>query len=312
VGRKAMELNMKFYRIITIIILIGGIFLNACNAKPSVSDKKAVIPSETPTIEEVQPVDPTLIAATNAVISKTPKTFCNPVNIGYQYQTEYNSRESADPAVIMYKGDYYLFASHGSGYWWSNDLVNWNYVYATNSGFPVVDSFAPGVCIYNDEIYINGCGNNSIYKTSDPKSGEWELVSSDKYWWLDPALFVDDDGKVYNYFGCSNTEPLYVVQLDPKDMTIMGERKRTNYSYPQIHGFEVSGEHNTSYNNNSTMEGPWMTKYNGKYYLQYATPGTEYGTYANGCYTSDSPMGPFTFAENRQKKCLFSIFLQLV
>ena len=32
------------------------------------------------------------------------------------------------------------------------------------------------------------------------------------------------------------------------------------------------------------IEGPWMDKYNGKYYLQYACPGAEYNVYADGVY----------------------------
>ena len=42
------------------------------------------------------------------------------------------------------------------------------------------------------------------------------------------------------------------------------------------------------------IEGAYMTKHNGTYYLQYACPGTQYNTYADGVYTSDSPLGPFT------------------
>lgn len=52
------------------------------------------------------------------------KTFCNPININYQYQGWMHSRESADPAIVIYKDEYYLFASRGSGYWVSDDLAN--------------------------------------------------------------------------------------------------------------------------------------------------------------------------------------------
>jgi len=41
-----------------------------------------------------------------------------------------------------------------------------------------------------------------------------------------------------------------------------------------------------------------MTKHNGKYYLQYGAPGTEYNVYANGTYVGDGPFGPFTYAPN--------------
>ena len=39
-----------------------------------------------------------------------------------------------------------------------------------------------------------------------------------------------------------------------------------------------------------------MTKHNGKYYLQYAGPGTEFKSYSDGVYVSDKPLGPFTIA----------------
>jgi hypothetical protein len=41
-----------------------------------------------------------------------------------------------------------------------------------------------------------------------------------------------------------------------------------------------------------------MTKHKGTYYLQYAAPGTEFNVYADGVYTSDNPLGPFTYAPN--------------
>ena len=46
------------------------------------------------------------------------------------------------------------------------------------------------------------------------------------------------------------------------------------------------------------MEGPWMTKYNNKYYLQYAAPGTEFNVYGDGVYISDSALGPYRYAPN--------------
>ena len=56
---------------------------------------------------------------------RRPATFCNPLNINYQYQPGYRGRESADPAVVLYKDKYFLFASHGTGYWISDDLAEW-------------------------------------------------------------------------------------------------------------------------------------------------------------------------------------------
>jgi hypothetical protein len=44
------------------------------------------------------------------------------------------------------------------------------------------------------------------------------------------------------------------------------------------------------------VEGSWMTKHDGTYYLQYAAPGTVWKSYADGVYTSRSPTSGFTYA----------------
>jgi hypothetical protein len=49
---------------------------------------------------------------------------------------------------------------------------------------------------------------------------------------------------------------------------------------------------------NPYIEGAWMTKHNGRYYLQYACTGAEYNVYGDGVYVSDKPLGPFTLASN--------------
>lgn len=50
------------------------------------------------------------------------------------------------------------------------------------------------------------------------------------------------------------------------------------------------------------IEGAFMTKHNGKYYLQYDCPGIQYNIYADGVYVSDGPFGTF----HRQKSNPFS------
>ena len=41
------------------------------------------------------------------------------------------------------------------------------------------------------------------------------------------------------------------------------------------------------------MEGAWMTKHDGKYYLQYGAPATEFSGYADGVAVGESPLGGF-------------------
>jgi hypothetical protein len=230
----------------------------------------------------------------NLSIRDNPRTFCNPINIGYQYQSAYYSRESADPAVIMYRGEYYLFASHGSGYWWSDDLANWHFIYST---MPEIGKFAPAACVVGDTLYLTHSVGGAIYKSTNPKTDDWALVGK-PVTWDDPALFVDDDGRVYGYYGLSTSEPIYGVELNPtNNMARTQGPKELFYQHPTAHGFEVPGDNNDS-GGDCWMEGAWMTKYNGKYYLQYAVPGTEYASYADGYYVSNNPLGPFEFAEN--------------
>ncbi len=62
------------------------------------------------------------------------QTFCNPINIDYGYTPIPNfsewgkHRATADPVIVVYKGDYYLFSTNQWGYWWSNDMLNWKFI----------------------------------------------------------------------------------------------------------------------------------------------------------------------------------------
>src|SRR6186713_1698903 len=62
------------------------------------------------------------------------KTYCNPINIDYGYTPIPNfsewgrHRATADPVIVLYKNDYYLFSTNQWGYWWSSDMYNWNFV----------------------------------------------------------------------------------------------------------------------------------------------------------------------------------------
>lgn len=90
--------------------------------------------------------------------------------------------------------------------------------------------------------------------------------------------------------------PLYGIELDPsRRLVYMGQPKELIRLHPDQHGWERFGQDHrdtlTPY-----IEGSWMTKHGGRYYLQYAAPGTEYNVYANGTYIGDDPLGPFTYA----------------
>ncbi len=113
----------------------------------------------------------------------------------------------------------------------------------------------------------------------------------------DPDLFLDDDGRLYFYYGTSNQTPIYGVELNPKTFDLIGEPVACLNSDKDNFGWERTGDYNTK-EQRPYLEGAWMTKHDGKYYLQYAVPGTEFKSYADGVNVSDSPLGLFKVADN--------------
>ena len=236
--------------------------------------------------------------ATSAV-NPCANTFCNPVNVSYNFWPQAGStppsyREAADPDMLVYKNTYYLFASHSAGYWWSTDMLHWTFV--TPTGLDV-SSYAPAVEVSGDSVYYTA-GTNTIYKTTDLKGGAWTVAGSPRGF-SDPCLFRDDDGKWYCSLNCSPNGTIDVIQLDPTSkFAVVGKEDTCIISDRNDHGFEVAGDYNENPTADSWIEGSWITKYNGKYYLQYAVPGTQYRSYADGCYMASSPTGPYTFCQN--------------
>ena len=222
-------------------------------------------------------------------------TICNPVNISYRFQPDRPSRrEAADPTVLQFKGDYYLFASKSGGYWYSDNLVNWTFV-PTND-LPVED-YAPTAVAIGDTVYfLASSSHGNIYKTTDPKSGKWQIAcKSFAISLTDPALFLDNDQRLYLYWGCSDKTPIYGIQIDYKHNFVpMGKPVKLIYGHPEKFGWEVPGDYNTDTLHSPWIEGAWMNKHNGKYYLQYAGPGTQFKSYSDGVYIGDNPLGPFT------------------
>jgi xylan 1,4-beta-xylosidase len=223
------------------------------------------------------------------------RTFCNPLNISYRFQlTGPSRRTAADPVIVLYKDNYYLFATASGGYWHSSDLLEWTFM--TTKDLPF-EKDAPAVTGINGSLYYLPMASHTIYKTDDPMSGKWEIYNDSFPMGVgDPDLFQDTDGKVYLYFGCTNNGWLQAVELDPKNkLNPIGQPVNCFKGDPAVHGWERPGDYNTSTENPWT-EAPWMTKYDGKYYYQYSAPGTQFKSYADGYYVADKPLGPFRYA----------------
>lgn len=219
------------------------------------------------------------------------ETYANPMDLPYRFQLSGPSRrEAADPTMVVFRGEYWLFASKSGGYWHSKDMQNWAFVAPT--GLPLED-YAPTVVAINDRLYFTAFNSRGIWSTDDPVKGNWTKVAEIGAY-ADPDLFLDDDGKLYLYGGCSDRTPLMAVELDPKNGFRVVRSQSIDASRDTAHrGFEVPGDNNEQTANAPWIEGAWMTKHDGKYYLQYAAPGTQFNTYADGVLVADSPMGPF-------------------
>ncbi len=111
--------------------------------------------------------------------------------------------------------------------------------------------------------------------------GSWDYI--------DPTVFVDDDGQAYLYWG--NPE-IYYVKLNRDMISFEGEVRKVEQT---VEGFGAPAvklrDKNTKYKDMYT-EGPWFYKRGGKYYLLYAAGGVpEHISYS----MSDSPEGPWKY-----------------
>lgn len=271
------------------------------------------------------------------------KYYCNPVNVNYRYQFNDDqrqkkikvAREAADPSLICFKGRYYIIASMTLGVWVSDDMAHWEN-HRLPDGLPFYD-YAPDVCVRGEYVYFCASKRGEVcnfYRTKDILNGPYEKIKGTFDFW-DPHMFLDDDGRLYFYWGCSNMTPIWGVELDPETMHQIGEKRVLITGNAFSIGYERCGEDHTllprteeeidacyqgflqaqhmtdadfpdaykplvkgMFSQKPYIEGAWMDKFNGKYYLQYACPGTQYNIYTDGVYVSDSPLGSFALAQN--------------
>jgi xylan 1,4-beta-xylosidase len=214
----------------------------------------------------------------------------------------------ADPVVIRIQGKYYLYATGGLA-WSSDDLVHWDYhqVKMPEGG----NIAAPGVFAYQGYVYITG-NYTGLFRSRDPlgpfeyfgdfmdENGQRLERGLSNGWGnggvFDPMIFVDEDDRLYLYYAGRSINGIYGVELDPTDPKNFLGPVEHFFRFETSHIWERYGNRN-EYSGVSWIEGPWMTKRNGTYYLQYAAPGTDWTTYAVGVYTGKNPLGPFTYYE---------------
>jgi hypothetical protein len=266
------------------------------------------------------------VAAHTAAQTPRLRTYANPIDIDYRYNFEqlnqgFSYRSGADPVIVTHGGLYYLFETLGDGYWESSDLGRWRHI--TPTRWPINDVVAPAVLSVRDTVYLLPSTTSPlpILMLTKPATGRVEFYNRLLPWlpnarfretdslakpdsvqpgpW-DPQFFHDPETeRWFLYWNSSNAYPLHGIELDKSKRLAYKAGATPKWLVrlePNKHGWERFGRDHRDTTIKPFIEGAWMTKHAGRYYLQYGAPGTEYNAYATGVYVGDDPLGPFTYA----------------
>jgi hypothetical protein len=126
---------------------------------------------------------------------------------------------------------------------------------------------------------------------------------------IDPCVLPDDDGEFYMYFGGlwggqlqawatgtfvrdAKTPPDEAPALCPKVARLTGDMLQFATEPRDVVILDEKGQPLLAGDNGRRyFEGPWMHKYQGRYYFSWSTGDTHTLVYATG----DNPLGPFVF-----------------
>ena len=243
-----------------------------------------------------------------AFVAAQQQTYCNPINIDYGYtpfevfSRQGKHRATADPVIVNFQNKLFLFSTNQEGYWWSEDMLKWNFVYRKflRDDKYIHDLNAPAAWAMKDTLYVYGSTWESdfpIYKSTNPTEDDWQIAIDTLIvgaW--DPAFFYEEEkDELYLYWGSSNVWPILGTQLNTKTLQSEGYTWPIVQLAPEDHGWERFGEYNDNVFLQPFIEGAWVTKHNDKYYMQYAAPGTEFSGYADGVYVSDDPLKGYRY-----------------
>lgn len=223
---------------------------------------------------------------------------------------------TADPAPMVHDGTVYVYTSHDEDTtirnfftmndwkcYSSKDMVNW-----TDHGsvfsykdfdWSRGDAWA-GQCVYRNGKYYyyvpvnmkNG-GNAIGVGVSDSPTGPFKDAIGKPlligYGYIDPTVFIDDDGQAYLYWGNPN---LWYVKLN-KDMLSYDQQTGIVQVPLNKEGFNIRLR-DVEKRPSAYEEGPWMYKRNKQYYLLYPAGGVpEHLAYS----TAPTITGPWTYQD---------------
>ncbi len=225
---------------------------------------------------------------------------------------------SPDPAPVVFGDTVCVYSGNDEGgafftmNGWrvscSTDMVNW-----TDRGTIILssesfggsakkdDDWAAQVIRRNNKYYYyvtvgdpNAGGSRSInVAVADRPEGPFKDALNGRHlagpnWdYIDPTVWIDDDGQAYLYFG---NPTLYWAKLKEDMITLDGEVHKTTMT---VDGFgPVHCDNDGKCSESAYVEGPWIHKRNGTYYMIYASHGVpEKISYS----TSKSLTGPWKY-----------------
>lgn len=223
---------------------------------------------------------------------------------------------TTDPAPMVHNDTLYVYTGHdenNADFFWmqewriysTTDMANW-----TDHGSPLaIEDFAWGEdrawapqCIErNGKFYfyvplqskLSGAMAIGVAVGDTPTGPFKDALGKplvDGSWdYIDPTVFIDDDGQAYLYWG---NPQLYYVKLNPDMISFEGEVQRieqtpAGFGEPKFVPMEPDKKYTSAY-----TEGPWFYKRGNKYYMIYAAGGIP----ENISYSmSDSPTGPWEY-----------------
>ena len=207
-------------------------------------------------------------------------------------EAENDVRATADPSCMYYEGRWYLYCTSGMVYD-SEDFIHWTPHY-DESWLPISAPMAPTVEAFRGKFYATA-NSVPLHVADSPlgpwkKVGEWVLPDGREMLANDPMIFRDDDDRLYLYWGLG--AGIFGAELDPDSPNRLLTHPKRLFDFVGDHDWERMGNNNENWGM-GCMEGSWMYKRNGVYYLTYSVCGTEYYTYCMGAYVCDSPLGDF-------------------
>lgn len=247
---------------------------------------------------------------------------------------------TADPSAHVFDGKIYIYPSHdieaGIPF---NDLgdhfgmEDYHVISLDNMDSEAVDNgvalhvkdvkwaerqmWAPDAAYKNGKYYLYFPAKkpNGIFQIgvaiSDTPTGPFtpEPEAIEGTYSIDPAVFEDEDGAFYMYFGgiwggqlqkyrnnqyhSNHEEPLAdEPALGPKMAKLTDDLLQLAEPVKELLILDEHGNPLLAGDNDRRFfEASWMHKYAGKYYFSYSTGDTHYICYATG----DNPYGPFTY-----------------